>query len=29
MGVPLQNIVVNCSELENSEQLKTFENTNG
>ena len=29
MGVPLQNIVTNCKEIENSEQLKTFENTNG
>ena len=29
MGVPLKNIVTNCRELENSEQLETFENTNG
>jgi hypothetical protein len=27
--VPLNNIVTNCRELENSEQLKNFENTNG
>ena len=29
MGHPLENIVKNCQELEQSEQLKSFERTSG